>query len=256
MSDSDDVGIADRLVRVRHLRGTDNVLSGGARFACCDVLGNRAHEEHGFLGHERNVLAKPREVQVAEVVAIEQRLTLPQILDSLDERGCRAFAAATGPDECNSLLAWDYQTVVPINERVLSIRIGKGDIAQLQVTLDRLQNLSPAVGTDGEEDECPGEAECPREAVPALIGGTRSSVSNTCRAASWTRELSAIFYAETHCAKHDADDDHEHVFKQDRSLGDWFPAVPEEKATRTKDHSLRESKASAVENARAIVAFR
>lgn len=124
---------ADEPVGVRLLARRDELRVRGVGLAVQQVLPYGAREEHGLLGDQADLAAQPREVEGAQVPAVEEHLPAGRVVEAQAQADDRALPAAALAHERREFPSGDLE-VYPAEDRVVGTRrVGELDPSELQL---------------------------------------------------------------------------------------------------------------------------
>jgi hypothetical protein len=122
-------------VGVGELRGADDLVPRGARPAVRDVLPDRRPEQHRFLKHQADLIAKRRQRVAANVAAVDAHQAASRIVEPRNEADERRFPAAGRAHEGDPLPGLDDE--VDVLEDELIGRIAELYVRELDTALER-----------------------------------------------------------------------------------------------------------------------
>ncbi len=108
-------------------------LGVGLGVAEADVVGSRAGEQGGVLGHQGQPLAHLAGVGLAQVNAVDRHLALHRIVEAQQQAEDRALAGAGGTHQGDPLAPAHLQREAIQRQLVLAARIGEGDVGELDL---------------------------------------------------------------------------------------------------------------------------
>ena len=95
--------LGDELAAVRRVRGLPDLVVAGLGARVADVLDQRAVEQRDVLRHDRDGLAQALLRDLGDVLPVDQDAPRLDVVEALQEREERGFAAAGGADETDAL---------------------------------------------------------------------------------------------------------------------------------------------------------
>ena len=112
------------LVGVCRLGRRDQFVFGSLGLRVADVLGEAGREEHRVLRHDRELTSEVRQLEVAEVDAVEPDLTLRRVVEPREQIDQRALAGAGRARDAEARAECDVEgdvmqdrTIVAVGER-------------------------------------------------------------------------------------------------------------------------------------------
>src|SRR5438093_2675420 len=94
-------------MRIGQLRGLDNLLPRGGRFAVSDVLPDWSAEKQRFLQDEPKLPAQRLQFQVAHIFAVNADCSRRQLIKAWNQTNDGGFARASGSYKCGGLTGFD-----------------------------------------------------------------------------------------------------------------------------------------------------
>mmetsp|Transcript_39479 Transcript_39479/g.77658 ORF Transcript_39479/g.77658 Transcript_39479/m.77658 type:complete len:302 (+) Transcript_39479:208-1113(+) len=116
-----------------------NLLPCGSLFASADVLGDGSAEENRFLPNEANLVAKPLDIQPAQIFAVQTNSSGVRIVETFNQLDGSTLTASTSADQSHGFARLDSQGVAISNFVIRAAGIRKLDVLKLDPTFNLIQ---------------------------------------------------------------------------------------------------------------------
>jgi len=113
-----------------------NLFPCGSLFASADVLGDGSAEENRFLPNEANLVAKPLDIQPAQIFAVQTNSSGVRIVETFNQLDGSTLTASTSADQSHGFARLDSQGVAISNFVIRAAGIRKLDVLKLEFTLN------------------------------------------------------------------------------------------------------------------------
>mmetsp|Transcript_32921 Transcript_32921/g.63413 ORF Transcript_32921/g.63413 Transcript_32921/m.63413 type:complete len:466 (+) Transcript_32921:2663-4060(+) len=130
--------VLDEAVRVGHLgRRLDLLLRRTVLLAVGDVLSDGAHEQHGLLPNQADLLPQPAHVERPHVDAVEHDRPLLRVVKPLHQCNDCRFSRSRRSAQCDDLPRGHVERVAVTDSVVEPRRVGKDHVLQLNIARAR-----------------------------------------------------------------------------------------------------------------------